>query len=142
MAATTHRIRHQRWLCSAGSAAEAFALRGGLREAQEAAVPAVFERAFDAAVPGDEVVHLPRLEVSIRLANVDDLAAALPGLLARAVSEQLGHLLAPRSPLQIESQIESQIAPRIEPRSGPAIRPRDSRLTPAREGAGRGSRAT
>jgi hypothetical protein len=100
----THRIRRQRWLCSAGSPAEAFALRGSLREAQEAAVPASFERAFDAAVPGDEVVRLPRLELRIRLASVDDLAAALPELLARAVSEQLGRLLPPRlaSPARLD----------------------------------------
>ena len=95
MTPATHRIRRQRWLCSAGSTAEAFALRAHLREAQEVAVPAAFARAFDAAVPGDEVVRLPLLELHIRLASVDDLATALPELLACAVSEQLGRLLVP-----------------------------------------------
>src|SRR4051812_28871811 len=121
MAIATHRIRRQRWLCTAGSTAEAFALRGRLREAQEAAVPAAFARAFDAAVPGGEVVHLPRLELRIRLASVDDLATLLPDLLARAVSEELGRLLVPAA--RSQSPIPALPAPAAARRSG-----RESRL--------------
>jgi hypothetical protein len=95
MQLSTHRIRRQCWLCQAGSAEEAFALRRALREAQEVAVPAVFERAFDAAVRGDEVIRLPRLELRVRLAEGAGLAAALPELLDRALREQLAELLKP-----------------------------------------------
>src|SRR3954449_9626884 len=118
MTPATHRIRRQRWLCSAGSPAEAFTLRGRLREAQEAAVPAAFARAFDAALPGDEVVRLPRLELRIRVASVDDLTT-LPELLARALSVELGRLLALPSP------------PRIAPEQGRPMRPHDPALAPA-----------
>src|SRR5947208_513285 len=119
MMPATHRIRRQRWLCSAGSPAEAFALRGRLREAQEAAVPAAFAQAFDAAVPGDEVVRLPRLELRIRVASVDDLTTTLPELLARALSEKLGRLLALQSP------------PRIAPERGRPMHPNDPALAAA-----------
>jgi contractile injection system tape measure protein len=88
-----HRIRRQRWLCRAPSREEAFNLRSGLRQALEEAVPAAFQRAFDAAVPGDDVVHVPRLELRVRVAGVESLAAELPELLRRAAHEQLAALL-------------------------------------------------
>src|SRR3954463_13405702 len=124
MALATHRIRRQRWLCGAGSPAAAFALRGLLREAQEVAVPAAFERAFDAAVRDDEVVRLPRLELRIRLASVDDVATALPELLARAVSDELGRLLAPAA----RSQASIPVAGEKSAAAGARRSGRESRL--------------
>jgi Contractile injection system tape measure protein len=84
-----HRIRRQLWQCRARTPEEAFALRRWLREALDDAVLPAFERAFDAAAPGDEMVRLPRLELRLRLARPDDLAAALPEALERALAEQL-----------------------------------------------------
>lgn len=43
----------------------------------------MFERAFDAAGPGDAVVHLPRLELAVIVPDIDGIGAALAQALAR-----------------------------------------------------------
>ncbi|MCR6476990.1 contractile injection system tape measure protein [Variovorax sp. ZS18.2.2] len=70
----THRVRRLRWRASAPSPAEAFALRTLLR-AQGEACEAALDRAFDKAVPRDEVWHLPRLALEVRLADLRGLSA-------------------------------------------------------------------
>jgi hypothetical protein len=65
----THRVRRLRWRASASSPAEAFALRTLLREQGEVC-EAALDRAFDRAVPPDEVWHLPRLALDVRLADL------------------------------------------------------------------------
>ncbi|MGJ7605684.1 contractile injection system tape measure protein [Variovorax sp. LT1R20] len=70
----THRVRRLRWRASASNPAEAFALRTLLREQGEVC-EAALDRAFDKAVPVDEVWHLPKLALEVRLADLRGLSA-------------------------------------------------------------------
>ncbi|WP_437971298.1 contractile injection system tape measure protein [Sorangium sp. So ce260] len=90
---TPHRIRRQRWRVRARSQAEAFEARRRLRdELHEQLLPAM-ARAFDALAPGDEVLHVPRLELRVRVPSASALSDALPELLRREVEERLAALL-------------------------------------------------
>jgi hypothetical protein len=84
-----HRIRRQIWRVRAGSAEEAFALRGALREACNGVLLPAFERAFDEAIPDDRVVRLPRLELKLRVASLHELAEVLPAAIAEAVGREI-----------------------------------------------------
>ena len=44
------------------------------------------ERAFDAASVGDEIVHIPRLELALRVADVDEIGPALAAGIQRALT--------------------------------------------------------
>ncbi len=83
-----HRIRRQRWLVRASTQAQAFEVRARLRAELEGPVLAAIERAFDEAVPGDQLVHLPRLELTIRAPALED-TAAFAAALEDSVREQL-----------------------------------------------------
>ena len=72
----THRVRRLRWQAGAATPAEAFALRTLLHE-QADACQAALERAFDQVAPVDEVWHLPRLVLTVRLADLQNRGAGL-----------------------------------------------------------------
>ena len=76
-----HRVRRLRWQARAAVPADAFALRTLLHEHGEACLAAL-DRAFDTMAPRDEVWHLPRLALTIRLADV-------PGVQAAGLAEQV-----------------------------------------------------
>lgn len=88
MPAVAHRVRTQRWRVAARSAGEAFTLRARLRAAMEDELLPVFGRAFDEAVPGDTLLHIPRLELRLRVASLDALAGALAEALGEALRRQ------------------------------------------------------
>lgn len=88
-AATPHRIRRQRLQVHAPTRAAAFALRPQLLRAVEESLPQACERAFDALGLGEQVLHLPRLELHLQLDSADALAAQLPALLERALTDAL-----------------------------------------------------
>jgi Contractile injection system tape measure protein len=69
-----HRVRRLRWQASAPNPGEAFALRALLR-AQGDVCEAALDRAFDKAVPRDEVWHLPKLALEVRLTDLRGLSA-------------------------------------------------------------------
>ncbi len=83
MAAATHRVRKQSWRVAVRSAPEAFAARARLRAELENALLPEFERAFDAAAPGEAIVRIPRLALRLRVAGIGELASALREALAR-----------------------------------------------------------
>jgi hypothetical protein len=89
-----HRIRRQYWQASAPDPATAFALRKALREEQERSLLPALAAAFDAAGSGEAVVRIPRLELSLRLADLTRLADELPGQLEAAARRALLGLLA------------------------------------------------
>lgn len=82
-----HHIRRQRWRVSAGNSATAFATRSLLRQELDT-LNQVFERALDAACPDQEVIHIPRLELNLRIAGHDELFEQL----SLALAEQLAGL--------------------------------------------------
>ena len=48
------------------------------------------ERAFDALDSGDEVVHLSRLSLKLKVRSLEQLAAELPALITEQLDEALG----------------------------------------------------
>lgn len=97
MGRTPHRIRTQRWKVKAPSETDAFALRQRMREEWEEKLMAAFERAFDeaAAAAGaeDMTIHLPKLELDLRLASQKELSAELPDMIYRQLGERLRAML-------------------------------------------------
>ena len=85
MTPRVHRVRRQSWRIGVRSAQEAFDARRRLRSALEDELPRALERAFDRAAPGDTAVHIPRLELHLRIADLE----ALPERLAEALDEAL-----------------------------------------------------
>ncbi|WP_077000829.1 contractile injection system tape measure protein [Variovorax sp. KK3] len=69
----THRVRRLRWHASAANPAEAFALRKLLRERVDTC-EAALGRAFDKAVPAHEVLHVPKLSLDLRFADLETVS--------------------------------------------------------------------
>lgn len=90
----THRIRHQRWQLRAASAADAFALRATLRRENELNLLPALEAAFDACAAGERDIHLPRLELTVRVSSLENLAKELPGKLTAAATQALAEAVA------------------------------------------------
>jgi hypothetical protein len=80
-----HRVRKQSWRIGVRSAQAAFAMRARLRVAVEHELRQAFDRAFDKAAPDEAIVHIPRLELRLRVASLD----ALPDALAEAIDREL-----------------------------------------------------
>ena len=88
-----HRIRRQRWQVTAASAADAFALRSALRRDSDLTLLPVLERVFAELDDGERDIHLPRLEIKVRLSAVDRLADELPEQLLAATRLALAEAL-------------------------------------------------
>jgi hypothetical protein len=84
-----HRVRRQSWRVGVRSARDAFAARTRLRAGLEHELPQALGRAFDRAAPGAALVHIPRLELRLRVANMDALAGELTEALADAIEREL-----------------------------------------------------
>ena len=116
-AALPHRIRRLHWQARAPTAEAAFALRAQLRELSGPALSAL-ERSLSAHAPDDRVIHLPRLELHLRLdqpLSIEDLAAriaaaasaALDALPAEAGSAIATPLDTPRGPAYPATQTQA-----------------------------------
>ena len=108
------------------SGADGFTLRSEVRWALEHGVLPALASAFDAVLPGDDVVELRRLEVRVNVAAGSDLSLALPSLIAAAVREQLGATLD-------EGRGRSPLAERVR-RLSPARSRREALLVYLRRG--------
>ncbi|HEX4912823.1 MAG TPA: contractile injection system tape measure protein [Vicinamibacterales bacterium] len=106
-----HRIRRLRWRVRTGSRDAAFETRARLRELHKAELLQVFERAFDAAGTGETIVHLQRLELTIRVASVEEISAAVTTALAEQSVRQEGadHLAPPAGAGQTPAGVEGLI---------------------------------
>ncbi len=93
-AASPHRVRRQTWRLRVGSAPAAFAERARFRAAVEDLLPA-FARAFDAWAPGDAMLRIPRLEMSLQVRSLDELARKLDEALAEALRREASAAPAP-----------------------------------------------
>lgn len=116
-ASLPHRIRRLHWQARAPTAEAAFALRAQLREVSGPALVAL-ERSLSAHAPDDRVIHLPRLELHLRLdqpLSIEDLAAriaaaasaALDALPAEAGSAIATPLDTPRGPAYPATQTQA-----------------------------------
>ena len=95
-----HRVRRQSWRLRVAAADAAFAVRARFRSEVEDLLPA-FHRAFDAWAPGEAVVHIPRLELRLRIASLDQLAGAL--------HDAIGRELPPYPPAQPRAVVASEL---------------------------------
>ncbi|MFA7061676.1 MAG: contractile injection system tape measure protein [Pedobacter sp.] len=93
MNSAPHRIRSLRWQVGADSTAEAFHWRALLREKGTELLLPVLEQGFDEITPGEQVIHIPRIELSIRLDSGEELETILPGEILHQFREQLQRML-------------------------------------------------
>ena len=94
MNSAPHRIRSLRWQVGAGSTTEAFAWRALLREQGMDLLMPVLEQGFDEAALGEHVIHIPRIELNVRLDSKEKFETILPGEILHQLREQLQRLLA------------------------------------------------
>ena len=87
--ALPHRIRRLRWNVTSNARDEAFAARASLRQMLDTGLLDEIGRAFDAVSSGDEVVHLPRLELVVRIGAIDRVGAEVIDGIRRELEEQL-----------------------------------------------------
>src|SRR5262245_5126131 len=101
---TPHRIRRLRWNVTSGARDEGFAARARLRQMHDTGLLDDIERAFDRVSSGDEVVHIPRLELSVRVSAIEGVGVEVAEGIRR---ELAAHTAAPaaatRSPASREA---------------------------------------
>jgi len=97
MSRLEHRIRSLCWQVETGSSAEAFAWRSLLHARGADLLLPVLEQGFDAAVPEDEVIRIPRLSLHLCLDAPEDLESVLLEAIPRQLREQLAGLRGQRS---------------------------------------------
>jgi len=91
-----HRVRRLRWQASAATPEEGLALRT-LLHGHSDALQAALARAFDLAWPGDQVLHLSRLDVVLEPVDLAAPAAELTARVEGAARRAVGEVLAARS---------------------------------------------
>lgn len=93
MDSAPHRIRSLHWQVDASSTTEAFSWRTLLHEKGTELLLPSLQQGLDEAAQGEQVLHIPRIELKIRIAAAEELATAL----SSQVSDQLGKLLPRRA---------------------------------------------
>ncbi len=66
---TSHRIFSQQWKVSAETQVQAFALQVQFRKRWEDTLLPVFERVFDEQSTSDALLHIPKLEIKLKVSN-------------------------------------------------------------------------
>jgi hypothetical protein len=89
MNGAAHRIGRLRWHVKAPSRAAAFLIRQQLRTELDTVLLPVFDRAFAALGMGDEMVHIPRLEISLSARLDEDSRLQLAQLLGEQLVDAL-----------------------------------------------------
>ena len=85
----THRIRRLRCLVSTSSQAEAFAIRKSLHDRWQDTFMPAFESAFDEIASADRIIHIPKLEIHLKVSSEQELLQVLPELIQQQLNEQL-----------------------------------------------------
>jgi hypothetical protein len=97
-----HRIRRLRWVVSAGSVAEAFSIRKYLHNQWQDLLLSPFEKAFGEAANAEHIIHLPKIELRLKVTSQKQLIEVLPDLIHQQLREQLQSIF--REKLQPNSQ--------------------------------------
>lgn len=84
-----HRIRRLRCLVSTRSQTEAFAIRHSLHDRWQDTFMPAFESAFDEIATGDRIIHIPKLEIHLKVTSEQELLEVLPELIQQQLHEQL-----------------------------------------------------
>jgi hypothetical protein len=117
-----HRIRRLTFRVKATSQKEALALRKELRARMEPTLLATFERSFDEIAAKDEVIHIPRLELRLKISGVEDIATGLPERIQLELRKQLSSMI-PRGaalPAALRGVIDAAAGPRHPARATPS----------------------
>lgn len=88
-----HRIRQYRWVVTASAPDEGFAIRQRLRDEWGGGMLSAMARAFDEAETGERVLHIPKIELNLRVASESEFVTLLPELIYRQLDEQLRGML-------------------------------------------------
>lgn len=88
----THRIRRLRYLVVTSDQTEALAIRKNLCDRYSEELLPVLERVFDESASGDRVIHIPKLELHLKVTFDQDLMEMLPELIQQQLREQLQSL--------------------------------------------------
>ena len=91
MSIQAHRVRRQRWSIRAETYEQALAVRHWLRENVTGPVNDALAAAFDAAAPGNDIVRVDRIEVTLRVCRIEDLLDSLPARVADALGARMVH---------------------------------------------------
>ncbi len=84
-----HRIRSLRWQVGAETAATAFSWRALLREKGADLLLPVLEQGLDEAATLERVIHIPKVELHIRIDSEQELEKLLPGAMLDQLRRQL-----------------------------------------------------
>ena len=109
MTSSPHRIRRQRWLVSTATNEHAFTLRNQFRERWEDVLLPVFETAFDEFSNEDEFIHIPRLEIKLKLDPGSELWEDLPQALYEELATQLRSIAAKRAEQPEDADFRSKV---------------------------------
>src|SRR5688572_21144561 len=89
MSDDAHRIRRLRWRVALESRDDADAVRLRLARSVTSALAPALERTFNGLASSDDVIHIPRLEASVRVESTDPLEAATVDAVVDAVRRAL-----------------------------------------------------
>jgi Contractile injection system tape measure protein len=89
MSNSPHRIRRLRCLVSTRSQADAFAIRKSLHDRWQDTLMPVFESAFDEIARDDRIIHIPKLEIHLKVSSEQELLELLPELIQQQLNDQL-----------------------------------------------------
>jgi hypothetical protein len=87
-----HRIRRLRCSIATNSQTAAFAMRKSLHDRWQDTLMPAFESAFDEIASDDRVIHIPKLELHLKVTAEQDLLAVLPELIQQQLTEQLSSI--------------------------------------------------
>lgn len=88
MSNSPHRIRRLRCLVSTSDQTEAFAIRQSLRDRWQDTLLPVFERAFDEVSSGDRIIHIPNIELHLKVPSDREFMDVLPELIQQQLTER------------------------------------------------------
>ncbi|WP_310425626.1 contractile injection system tape measure protein [Chamaesiphon sp. VAR_48_metabat_135_sub] len=84
-----HRIRRLRCMIATNSQTAAFAMRKSLHDRWQDTIIPAFESAFDEIANDDRVIHIPKLELHLKVTSEQELLEVLPELIRQQLTEQL-----------------------------------------------------
>jgi len=94
MSGDAHRVRRLLWRIKLGSPEEAFALRARLTRTVRTEILPEIERVFADLPSGDDLIHIERLQLTIRVADTDGLEQATVDAIRTALPARIASLAA------------------------------------------------
>jgi hypothetical protein len=87
-----HRIRRLSYLVTTSNQTAAFSMRKSLHDRWQDTLMPAFESAFDEIANDDRVIHIPKLELHLKVTAEQDLLTILPELIRQQLTEQLSSI--------------------------------------------------